>query len=189
MLALTQTRDGSKTVLATDADAFLLPNFVCSPSEMRSVEKYEVAGGDDHTGTTRKNCACNRWCYGHCEAPHHSPRIVARVPLHLTSNDANHGQFRRLFNTVLETGSDILQTPSIREEALNFVVGPSQLGGTHPEGEPEPGKNLQGGQNRRHLCSQCTCPLLRHTPLFFMDDSEPAADLWFFICAVPQKND
>ena len=70
--------------------------------------------------------------FGVFEAP--QPPIVTRVPLHLMSTGANHGQFRRLLSTLLETGSDILQTPAIREEALNFVMGPSQLGRTDPRG-------------------------------------------------------
>ena len=135
---------------------------------------HEVCGVT-MTQDYEKKCACNRWCSVHCEAL--QPPIVARVPLHLTSNDANHGQFRRLLNTLLETGSDILQTPTTREEALIFVMGPPQLGGTDPAFEPQPGQNLQSGQADHTLWSQCTCPLLRHTPLFVMDDSEPAADL------------
>ena len=83
---------------------------------------HEVCGVT-MTQDYEKKCACNRWCSVHCEAL--QPPIVARVPLHLTSNDANHGQFRRLLNTLLETHG----------EALNFVMRPSQLGRT----EPEPG--------------------------------------------------
>ena len=56
--------------------------------------------------------------FGLFEAP--QPQIVARVPLDLMSNDANHGQFRRLFKTLLETGTDILQTSSTHEEVLNI---------------------------------------------------------------------
>ena len=47
---------------------------------------------------------------------------------------------------VVETGSDILQTPSTHEEVLNiyglfkdFFEWASALVGTDPEGEPEPG--------------------------------------------------
>ena len=36
-------------------------------------------------------------------------------------------------------GRDILQTLATSEEALDFVVFPSQIGGTDPEGGPEPG--------------------------------------------------
>ena len=58
----------------------------------------------------------------------------------------NHGQIRRLLNTLLEPGSDILQMPSTREEALNCAVGPSLLGGTDPGGGHQPGYNLPSGQ-------------------------------------------
>ena len=44
-------------------------------------------------------------------------------------NDANHRQFRRLNSTLTETGRDILQTLATSEEALSFVVCPSQLVG------------------------------------------------------------
>ena len=77
---------------------------------------------------------------------HHSSPIVACVPLILISGDANHGQIRRLLSTLLETGSDFLETPSTREEAMNCAVGPSQLGGTNPEVGPQPEYNLQTGQ-------------------------------------------
>ena len=55
------------------------------------------------------------------------------------SHDANHGQFRRLSSTLIETVRDIPRTLATSEEALYFVVGPSQLGGTDLEGGPEPG--------------------------------------------------
>ena len=55
------------------------------------------------------------------------------------SNDANHGQLKRLYSTLAETGRDILQTLATSEEALYYVVGPSQLGGIDPEGGPELG--------------------------------------------------
>ena len=45
-------------------------------------------------------------------------------------HDANHRPFRRFNSTMTEIGRDILQTLASSEEALNFVVCPSQLGGT-----------------------------------------------------------
>ena len=73
----------------------------------------------------------HRFHLGLFEAP--QPPIVARVPLHLMPNDANHGHFRRLF------GRDILQTLATNEKVLNFVLGSSQLGRNDREGEPEHG--------------------------------------------------
>ena len=66
----------------------------------------------------RRHAELHRFDFGLFAAP--QPQIVARAPLDLMSNDANHGQFRRLFKILLETGSDILQTPSTHEEVLNI---------------------------------------------------------------------
>ena len=89
------------------------------------------------------------------------------------SNDANHGQIRRLLTTLLENGSDTLQTPSTREEALNCAGSLSQIDGTDPEDGPQPGVTFT-------VDEQSTLSLLRHTPTFAVDGAKPAADPWFY---------
>ena len=105
------------------------------------------------------------------------------------SNDANNGYFRRLYNTLLETDSDILQTLSTHE-VLNFdeilgafLSGPSLPAGLTKRVNPNLA-NIFKVDKQTTLVSQCTCPLFRHTPLFAVDDGEPAADLWFRLCCV-----
>ena len=132
----------------------------------------------------RRHADLHRFHLGLFQAP--QPPIVARVPLHLTSNGAKHGQFRRLFNTLLETCSDTLQTPSTHEEVLNicglfkefFLSGPARSAGLTQRVNPNLGKTFKVDKHTTHV-SQCTCPLLRHRLLFVMDDGEPAAALWF----------
>ena len=55
----------------------------------------------------RRHADLHRFRFGRFEAQ--QLLVVARVPLHLMPNDANHRQFRRLKSTQRETGRVILQ--------------------------------------------------------------------------------
>ena len=74
------------------------------------------------------------------------------------------GQFRWLLSTLLETG--LCCAVHRNSAGLTQGVDPN-LGITFQE------------VKQTTLWSQCTCPLLRHTPMFAVDGGKLAADLWF----------
>ena len=111
----------------------------------------------------RRHADLHRFHFGHLEAP--QPPIVAWVPLHLTSNDANHGQFRRLNSTLTLAATSCKRLPHMKRRWIIFFGWiffwvAIALGGTDPEGEAEPGWKLQGGQ-----ADHMVCPVYLSTPL------------------------
>ena len=70
---------------------------------------------------TRRHEYLHRLHIGLFLAP--QPPLVVWVPLHLMSHDANHGQFRRLGGTLMESGRDTLQTLLASGDALDFCCG------------------------------------------------------------------
>ena len=117
----------------------------------------------------RRHADLHRFHFGLFEAP--QPPIVAREPLHLMSNDANHGQFRREQHLAGDWQRHLANAFHTWRGVEFFYWWILNI-------NPNLGKTFKVNKQTT-LVSQCTCPLLRHTPLFVMDDGEPAADLWF----------
>ena len=94
----------------------------------------------------QRHADLHRFHLGLFQAP--QPPILARVPLHLMSNDAKHGQFRRLFKNPAGDWQRHPANALYTWRGVDFFCGMNfefffewaiALGGTDPEGEPEPG--------------------------------------------------
>ena len=104
-----------------------------------------------HTRILCTKCAEWRWHWTTRKSVRAlQPPIVARVPLHLMSDDANHGQFRRLLNTLLETGSDILQTPFHTRRSIEFCCASIATRRDWPRGWTRTWVKPSRWTNRRH---------------------------------------
>ena len=133
----------------------------------------------------RRHADLHRFHVGLCEAP--QPQTVAQVALDLMSNDANHGQFRRLSAPCWRlAATSCKRLPHMKRSWFFFFWVSQRTRQDWPRGWTRTWVKPSRWTNTRHLWSQCTCPLLHHTPLFVMDDSELAADLWFWsvLCVV-----